>query len=114
MAIIETLTPEQMDIALADVVRGLNAAEKVEHERLGYVWEHDEWHAVKPKGTQGKYIRIDCGGSGAFMVRIADGELFNIKGYGVPDQNKKLKADLGNIATVNPAALHKRRYNYLR
>ena len=61
-----------------------------------------------------KFTALDVGGSGAFMIENATGELFNIKGYGVPDRNKKLKADIGNVATVDPAYLHAHRFNYLR
>lgn len=64
--------------------------------------------------TRRKFVVIDIGTSGAYMVERATGELFNIKGYGVPDRNKKRKADLGNVTTANGAELLKRRYNYLR
>jgi len=42
------------------------------------------------------------------------GEIFNIKAYGQVDKNKKLKADIGNLETVDPEDMHRRRYNYLR
>ena len=69
-----------------------------------------------------KYIAIDFerpqnsgyGGSGAWLVDKATGELYNIHGYGKPDINKKRKADLGNVYSVDPAWLHARRHNYLR
>lgn len=61
-----------------------------------------------------KFIAIDIGSSGAFLVERTTGELFNIKAYGVPDRNKKRKADIGNVATVDGAALLSKRYNYLR
>ena len=61
-----------------------------------------------------KFTALDIGGSGAFLLENATGELYNIKGYGVPDRNKKLKADIGNLATVDPAYLHAHRFNYLR
>ncbi len=61
-----------------------------------------------------KFIALDCNGSGYFLVEKETGELFNIKAYGVPDRNKKLKANLGNIATVDARFLYEKRYNYLR
>ena len=61
-----------------------------------------------------KFVNLDIGRSGAFMVEKATGELYNIKGYGQPDYNKKKKADIGNIATVDPAWLLTKRWNYLR
>lgn len=66
---------------------------------------------VKPRK---KYIALDIGASGAFLVDAADGEIYNIKAYGVPDKNKKLKANIGNVFTVDPAAMHGRRFNYLK
>jgi hypothetical protein len=68
------------------------------------------WYAKE----RNKYTAIDCGGSGAFLLEKETGELFNIKGYGVPDHNKKRKANLGNIATVDAETLWRKRWNYLR
>lgn len=61
-----------------------------------------------------KFLYLDAGGSGCFLVEIATGELYNIKGYGVPDYNKKKKADIGNVATVDASWLYSKRWNYLR
>jgi len=89
----------------------LNKLEAEDFARRGFTHPHDRWH-LKKVGK--KFAYLDCGGSGAFLVESATGELYNIKGYGVPDYNKKKKADIGNIATVNPRELHARRWNYLR
>lgn len=97
---------EQIDKALI----ALNEAEQAEMKARGYIIEPDKWHAVEKK----KYINIDCGTSGAFMVDKTTGEIFNIQGYGRPDKNKKKKADIGNIQTVDPTILHSKRWNYLR
>lgn len=35
-----------------------------------------------------KYARLDVGGSGAWMVELATGIVYGIKGYGVPDKKK--------------------------
>ena len=51
------------------------------------------WHLKEGK----KYDKLDCGSSGYFMIEKETGEIFNIKAYGVPDKNKKVKANLGNI-----------------
>lgn len=61
-----------------------------------------------------KYDKINIGGSGAWMIERATGEIYNIKGYGVPDKNKKQKADIGNLNNVDPENMHARRWNYLR
>jgi hypothetical protein len=96
---------------LVEIVAGLNAAEQKHFDKLGYTFPHDVWQ-VKKVGA--KFTYLDCGGSGAFLVENTTGELFNIQGYGKPDYNKKQKADIGNIFTVDPAVLHAKRWNYLR
>lgn len=60
-----------------------------------------------------KYIGIVFGESDVFLVDKETGELYNTKGYGTPDQNKKLKADIGNIWTCDPSVLYTKRFNYL-
>ena len=92
------------------VLDGLNKCEQSKHDAAGYTHKPDEWHAKE----RAKYIALDCGSSGAFLVEKATGELYNIQGYGTPDRNKKRKADIGNIATVDPVWLWTKRYNYLR
>jgi hypothetical protein len=92
------------------VLAGLNAAEQTEHNRKGHTFPVDVWVA----NPRRKFIAIDVSNSGAFLVERATGELFNISGYGVPNHNTKLKADIGNVATVDPAVLHTKRFNYLR
>ena len=96
---------------ITQLIAELNAAQVAQFAEYGYTHKPDVWH-YKP-GTA-KFSKIDCGGSGAFMVENATGELYNIQGYGRPDYNKKKKADIGNVATQNGAELFKLRYNYLR
>lgn len=64
-----------------------------------------------------KYFAIDIGGSGVWLVEKETGEIFNVKGYGVADKNKKAKADLGNICDYTTQEqvdfLHTKKYNYL-
>jgi hypothetical protein len=55
----------------------------------------------------------DTEGSGYWLVEKSTGEIYNIKGYGVPDHNKKLKSNIGNIYTVDAARLFAMRHNYL-
>ena len=35
-----------------------------------------------------KYVRLDVGGSGAWMLEVATGNIYGIKGYGVPNKAK--------------------------
>lgn len=96
---------------LAQLIDGLNAAEAARHAANGYTFAHSVWHI----GTIGRrFVHINCGTSGAFLLDAESLELYNIKGYGVPDHNKKKKADIGNLLTVDPAVLFTKRYNYLR
>lgn len=100
-----------MEEKIKKLADALNVIEAEEFKRKGYSFPHDKW-TLKKVGK--KFAYLDCGGSGAFLVEIATGELYNIKGYGVPDYNKKKKADIGNINTVDPKVLHSKRWNYLR
>ena len=96
--------------AITQVLAGLNTAEQIDWDKKGYVSARPQWHAKE----RSKFIAIDCGTSGAFLVEKTTGELYNIQGYGVPDRNKKKKADIGNVYTVDAAWLWTKRYNYLR
>jgi hypothetical protein len=111
------MTMENFSETMDALVAGLNEAEKARHEGLGYTFPSDTvyWDA---RGRKFAYINFRSvpGGfsSGAWLVEKATGEIFNIKGFGVPDYNKKKKADIGNIATVDAKVMHSKRYNYLR
>jgi hypothetical protein len=99
-----------------DVERARIAEDRQRQESAGmqYKAEYNERERVSIKERR-EFYAIDIGTSGAFLIRKSDGEIFNIKScYGVPDYNKKLKADLGNIKTADGQTLYRRRYNYLR
>jgi len=105
------------------VIKGLNIAESIRLKAEGCtnecffkddkLTEQYTFKAIVKK----KYIYLNVGDSGVFMVGL-DGEIFNIKGYGKIDQNKKIKANLGNIKDYNTQEefnlLLTKRYNYLR
>jgi len=107
------------------VVDGLSVCESEKLKAQGYTNEcfFNEDGSTTPQYSYNikekkKYIYIDCGSSGVFMV-VRDGEIYNIKGYGTIDKNKKEKANLGKISDyINGERdikyLHARRYNYLR
>ena len=101
-----------LEARLKVVVQVLNYIETRKHLAQGY----DNFPAdrVEYKDRKKKFVAIDIGSSGAWLVEKETGEIYNIKGYGVPDYNKKLKADIGNIYTVDPEFMHNRRHNYLR
>ena len=48
-----------------------------------------------------KYICLDDGGSGAFVVDRQTGEIYRVKAYGAPNKKKLV----GNIANITPAVL---------
>lgn len=94
-----------------EIVAALNVIEAERHLAAGYSHKPD----LVTSKVRSKFVAIDFGYSGAFLVEKSTGELYNIKSkYGVPDYNKKQKANLGNIFTVDPRQLHSRRWNYLR
>ena len=103
-----TLMPDSKGVTMMTIERLLEALNAIEAAipatapRL--------WHAK----IRRRWIAIDHGTSGMFLVEKATGEIYNIKAYGVPDHNKKIKSNLGNLATVDPAYLHAHRFNYLR
>lgn len=59
-----------------------------------------------------KYIRLDVGGSGAFMLEMSSGLVYGIKGYGVPDK-KKILGDFNDPA-FDGAILFRDRFRHRR
>jgi len=115
-----------MDGQMKFLIDNLNIAEKERLKGKGFTSsaffdEQDNlqkdytWHL---KEGRMKFHKLDHGHSGAFMVEIATGEIYNIKAYGVPDYNKKAKANLGNIKDYDTLEkvryLLSKRWNYLR
>ena len=72
--------------------------------------DYDSREYIKTAKQGRKYINLDDGTSGAFMVDRATGVVYNIKAYGVP--HKRLVA--GTVATVTGAMLDARRWARLR
>jgi hypothetical protein len=100
---------------LENLCKALNVIKNATYKAQGFpetMQEGYDTYHVKKVGK--KYAYIDSGGSGVFLVEVSTGELYNIKAYGVADFNKKKKADIGNVYTVNPEVLYTKRWNYLR
>lgn len=57
-----------------------------------------------------RYLYLDEGTSGAWMVERATGDVFSIKAYGVPDRKKRL----GHLKEITGADLHRLRWWYRR
>lgn len=121
---------------IKEVVKGLNICECERLKEQGFtnecffnngVWTSEnltEEYTFKILEKK-KYFYINCGSCGVFMVEKDTGEIYNIKGYGTADKNKKIKADLGNIKDYvfednnflnieKIKFLHSKRWNYLR
>ena len=114
---------------LNEVVKGLNILEAERLKKQGYnndcFFNSDgtttkEYSYYIKEGK--KYFKLNCGYSGVFMVDL-EGEIYNIKGYGVADKKKKIKSNLGNInnyfvdGVINIGRLRilsSSRYNYTR
>ena len=101
---------ERLDEKIAELVFRLQESVNAKHKAMDYTFEPDK---VTVKERQ-KFVAVDIGSSGCFLVEKETGEIFNIKAYGVPDRNKKKKADIGNIFTADLGKLLVVRYNYLR
>ena len=107
-----SITPESVNAAVDKLVVELQAAEIAKYQ-ASFPNSPIQPDCVVAK-SRSKFIAIDIGLSGAYLVEKATGELYNIKAYGVPDRNKKVKADIGNVFTVNATELLNKRWNYLR
>lgn len=59
-----------------------------------------------------KYARLDVGSSGAWMLELATGIVYGIKGYGTPDK-KKIAGDI-NDASFDGAILFRDRFRHGR
>lgn len=93
-----------------DLTAHLDAIETAEHAKQ-FTTPPDK---IIWKNNGKKFAYINIGHSGAWLVEKTTGEIFNIKGYGVPDYNKKQKSNIGNIYTVDAEKMHRMRWNYLR
>ena len=77
-----------------EALRALIDKEYNEPMRNEYSYLKPEIVFVKP-GL--KYIKIDVGGSGKYMVEASTGNIFGIKAYGVINRGYKF----GNLYTIN-------------
>jgi hypothetical protein len=68
-------------------------------------FDSDYWKWLKEKR---KYVNLNEGASGAFILDKTTGEIFQIKGYGVPNRKKLV----GHISTITGTDLHKHDFYY--
>jgi len=69
---------------------------------------YDSAQQAKHYHIGAKYIRLDVGGSGAFMLDSHTGLIYGIKAYGVPDK-KKIAGDVSD-PNFTGASLHPLRF----
>ena len=70
------------------ILREWHEAGRARFERDCPTLDYDGESYQKHHHVGAKYIRLDAGHSGCFMVEIASGLVFEIKGYGVPNRRK--------------------------
>jgi hypothetical protein len=102
------LTQAQYDRIEAVMAQWQAADNEKHYVTSGFTHPNDQVHGH----CGAKYMRLDIGGSGAFMVHIVFGFIYGIKGYGKVDKNKVS----GNIYDPNfdAAVLVRDRFRYGR
>ena len=99
---------------IEEITKGLNLCESARLKQNGFTNEcffnadgsltENYTYTIKEKK---KYVYLDCGTSGVFMIDKSTGNIFGIKGYGTIN-----KANCwGHIQTINVEKLHQRRHN---
>ncbi len=89
-------------------------AHRQQFVRDGYTNLLDSFDVQEKKHVHvgAKYARLDVGGSGAFMLEMATGVIFGIKGYGTADK-KKIVGDI-NDPCFHGATLFRDRFRHGR
>lgn len=75
---------------LAQVLSQWHEAHRAEFVARGYtnLMASFDTQEQKHMHVGDKYVRLDVGGSGAWMLDVATGIIYGIKGYGVPNKTK--------------------------
>ena len=94
-----------MEQAITKLLTEWHEAGRESFERQYENLDYDSPSYAKTAKERRKYIALDSGTSGAFLVDKANGDIFNIKAYGVP------KARIGKIGQLSGRQLYAfRRY----
>lgn len=108
---------EDVSYAYETIIRVLNQwheAHRAEFVRDGYTNLLPTFDTQEEKHAHigGKYMRLDVGTSGAWMLELSTGEVYGIKGYGKIDRKKHA----GNIfhPQFDGAVLFKARFMHGR
>lgn len=87
----------ELNYKIEAVLSQWHEAHRADFVRKGFTNLLDTFDTQEQKHAHigNKYVRLDVGGSGAWMLEIATGDIFGIKGYGVPDK-KKIVGNVGD------------------
>jgi hypothetical protein len=82
-----TLTSEQVN-RIETIIKQWHEAGRKDFEKNYSNLAYDYPTYSKNYHVGGKYVRLDTGTNGAFMVEISTGIVYEIKAYGVPNKRK--------------------------
>lgn len=102
------LLSEIRENQIKEILRQWHEAGRAEFEREYKNLDYDSAKYRKHYHVGTKYIRLDVGSSGAFLLDSETGLIYGIKGYGVPDK-KKIAGDASD-PNFNGASLHPLRF----
>jgi hypothetical protein len=102
------------DSLLIETMNQWHEAHRQQFVKNGYTNLLDTFDQQEEKHAHvgAKYIRLDVGGSGAWMLETATGIIYNIKGYGKVDK-KKIVGDINDTA-FDGAVLFRDRFRHGR
>lgn len=106
----EGISKERLDLILSQ----WHEAHRASFVRDGFTNLLASFDEREQKHTHegGKYIRLDVGSSGAWMLEISTGIIYGIKGYGVPNK-VKIAGDLNDLQ-FDGAVLFRDRFRHGR
>ena len=81
------MTDQQIAI-VERILQEWHEAAREHFEKVYTNLDYDSEHYRKVYKVGEKYVRLDQGGSGYYMIEIATGNVYAIKAYGVPNKKK--------------------------
>lgn len=98
-----------MNERLQELLKEWHEAGRADFEQRCPSLDYDTY-SPKRAVIKRKYIYLDDGSSGAWILEHATGNIYNMTAYGVPDRRKHL----GHVDTITGADLHRLRWWYRR
>jgi len=81
------MTTQQTE-RIKEIIKQWHEAGRADFTKRYTNLDYDSANYSKDFHVGAKYIRLDAGGSGAFMVEVESGIIYGIKAYGVPNKKK--------------------------